>query len=129
MTQAAYKRVRDFAVYSAVGLVFCFGVVWYGFKSDATSGESLGKYLGLIGATSILFGYAIRAHKRFIRRPSFWLVILALLAIHVSVYLVILTRVVHWKVLWFVVGYPFENVAIDAVLSSLAPRRRRPPPM
>jgi hypothetical protein len=64
----------------------------------------------------ILFGYAIRAHRRFVQRLSFWLVILALLCVHLSVFIVILSKVEHWRVLWFLLAYPVENIAIDGAL-------------
>jgi hypothetical protein len=125
------KRVRDFALYIAVGIVFSLGVVWYSFTSNGSGTETIGKWVGLTGTTLILFGYAIRTHRRFISQVSFWLVILALLVVHLSVFIVILEKVEHWKVLWFVFAYPVENIAIDAALSVtghdvFGPGRHRP---
>jgi len=112
------KRARDFALYIMIGIAFCVGVVWYSFASNGGGAELIGKWVGLAGTTLILFGYTIRSHRRFIRQLSFWLVMLALLVVHLSVFIIVLEKVEHWKVLWFVLAYPVENIAIDAVLSA-----------
>jgi len=53
-----------------------------------------------------------------------------LLVVHLSVFIVVLEKVEHWKVLWFVLAYPVENIAINAALSATGhgsfSRRRRP---
>jgi hypothetical protein len=58
----------------------------------------IGKWVGLAGTTLILFGYAIRSHRRFIAQLSFWLVMLALLVVHLAVFIIVLEKVEHWKV-------------------------------
>jgi hypothetical protein len=129
MRRMTLKRARDFAVYIAVGIVFGLAIVWYGFSSDRSGTEAIGKWVGLTGTTLILFGYAIRSHGRFISRLSFWLVILASLVVHLSVFIVILENVQRWKVVWFVLAFPLENIAIDAALSATGHDvlgRRRP---
>jgi hypothetical protein len=35
----------------------------------------------------------------------------------VSVFAVVLRSVEHWKVIWFVLLYPVENIAIDKALA------------
>ena len=125
------KRARDFALYIVVGVAFCVGVVWYSFTSNGGGTELIGKWVGLAGTTLILFGYAIRSHRRFISQLSFWLVMLALLVVHLSVFIIVLEKVEHWKVLWFVLAYPVENIGIDAALSAtghdnFSRGRRRP---
>ena len=97
----------------AVGL----GVVWYALRSDGGGADLIGKWVGLAGTTLILFGYAIRTHRCFMQRRSFWLVLLALLFVHLAIFVAILGKVEHWKVLWFVLAYPVENIAIDGALS------------
>jgi hypothetical protein len=126
------KRIRDFAVYIAVGILFSLSVVWYSFTSNGSGTETIGKWVALTGTTLILFCYAVRTHRRFMSQASFWLVILALLVVHLSVFIVILENVEHWKVLWFVLAYPVENIAIDAALfvtghDVFGPGRHRPP--
>jgi len=110
------KRARDFLLYIVVGITVGLSIAWYAWRSDGSGTELIGKWVGLAGETMILFGYAIRAHRRFVRRLSFWLVILALLGVHLSVFIVILSKVEHWKVLWFLLAYPVENIAIDGAL-------------
>jgi hypothetical protein len=109
------KRARDFAVCIAVGIIFGLAVAWYGFSSKGSGAELIGRWVGLTGTTLILFGYAIRSHGRFISRLSFWLVMLALLVVHLSVFIVILGKVEHWKVLWFVLAYPVDSGTVGTV--------------
>src|SRR5262249_36335356 len=111
------RRTCYFVLYIVIGIAGSVATVWYSVRSDGGSSELIGKWVGLAGTTLILFGYAIRSHSHFIARLSFWLVILALLSVHLSVFIVVLGRVEHWKVLWFVLLYPVENIGIDAALS------------
>jgi len=111
------KRACDFAVYILIGITVSLGIVWYAWSNDGGGTEPIGKWIGLGGATAIVFGYAIRTHRLLVQRLSFWLVILVLLVIHLSIFIVILKRVEHWKILWFVLAYPVEDIAIDGALS------------
>lgn len=111
------KRVRDFALYSAIALAFCLSIIWYSFTNNEGGAELIGKWVGLSGTTAILFGYAIKSHRHCISLPSFWLIIMMLLAVHLSLFVVILVNVDNWKVFWFVLAYPVENVIIDTTLS------------
>lgn len=111
------KRVGDFLLYITIGMLVAFAAIWFASRSDGTETELIGKWAGLVATTLILFGYAIKAHKRFVRKKSFRVMTLSLLAVHVSVFAVVLLKVEHWKVLWFVLTYPVENIAIDWALS------------
>jgi hypothetical protein len=111
------KRARDFALYIVVGVAVSLCIVWYALRSGGGGADPIGRWVGLAGTTLILFGYAIKAHSRLSRRLSFWAVILALLIVHVSAFIVILGKVEHWRILWFVLAYPVENIAIDGALS------------
>ena len=112
------RRVRDLALYIAIGVTFCLSVVWYSFASNGGGAERIGRWVGLGGTTLILFGYAITSHRRLLSELSFWLVVLPLLAVHLSVFILLIGKVEHWKVLWFVFAYPVENIAIEAALSA-----------
>lgn len=128
------KRVRDFALYILIGLAIAVGGVWYGYATVGSDRGWVSKWLGLTIITLILFGYTIKEHKRFISRLSFWLVFLALLVVHLSIFTTILLNVGEWKVVWFVLAYPLENFAIDEALALtghdhlVQDRRRSPSP-
>jgi hypothetical protein len=116
------KRVYDFVLYVLIALGALFGTLWYAASGDG-DGDFLGKWVGLVGMSAILFGYAVQRHRRMIRKPWFWLVLLGAAVIHLSGYVFILRRISEWKVLWFVIPFPLENMAIDMAVSFVYLRR------
>lgn len=112
------NRVRDFAIYIGVGLTLGLATVWCGFHFEIHNTETLGKWIGFAAITAILFGYVIRAHRRFLRTAGFWTVTSLLLAVHLVGFILVLRRTQHWHLLWFVFIYPLENFVIVWVLSA-----------
>ncbi len=110
------RRLRDIAIYVAIGLLVVIAAFLYqdNFGRDTTP---VAKWGGLFGMTAILFGYAAASHKPLFRSPRFWGVLAGLLVIHVSIFVVVLLRATEWKVLWFVILFPIENIIIDFALS------------
>ena len=111
-----WKRARDYVIYLCAGLVFVLAIMWYALHGGPDLPRSANKWIGLIIETPVLFGYAIFDHRRFHKRSSFWLVILALIVVHISIFLVVLSHLEVWSPLWFVVLFPIENVCIEATL-------------
>jgi hypothetical protein len=111
------KRIRDFVIYIVIGLAVGLGTVWYAFHFKTHNTEALVKWIGFSGITAILFGYAIHAHRNFLRSAGFWMVMSLLLAVHLVGFIFVLRRTQRWPLLWFVFIYPIENFAILWVLS------------
>lgn len=109
-------RLLDFAVYVAIGLAVVLATYWCSLHFGRDP-EPVGKWVGLAGTTLILFGYAIREHWHHRHRKRFWLTASILFFIHVFGFWIILVSVDHWNVLWFVLAFPFENIAIDATFA------------
>lgn len=110
------KRAYDFVLYLLIALGALFATFWYAAAGNGDS-EFFGKWVGLGGMSLILFGYAVQRHRRMIRERWLWIVLLGAAAIHLSVFVFVLRRVSQWKVLWFVIPFPLENMAIDLAVS------------
>jgi cell division protein FtsW (lipid II flippase) len=107
------KRLRDLGLYILIGLVVAVGLLLYLPHSQTSDEEAITKWGGLAGNTLILFGYTISRHKPLRRVQSFWATLIALLIVHLAIFVPLLLRVEHWKVLWFVAMYPIETPLID----------------
>jgi len=95
------SRVRDFVLYIAIGLAFVGVLIVV-----AQMGVSQDVYIrwgGLALNTAILFGYFIADSRQFFRRWQFWALTAVLLSVHLAGFIVVLTHVAEWKLLWFMV--------------------------
>jgi hypothetical protein len=110
---AGRKRVRDYFIYIGIGIALVGFLIW---SAGVDVSESTIKWIGLAVETPILFGYAVADYRRSWKRPSFWLVIVGLLAVHLIGFAVVLAHVRSWGPLLFVACFPVENVGIDAAL-------------
>lgn len=64
---------------------------------------------GLTAFTLVLFGLFVGDSEKFLRKRRFWLVTTVLLAGHLAAFIVVLTHVQQWKLMWFmvmVIEYP-----------------------
>ena len=84
------RRLGDFTLYIFIGIAVALSVFWYISREDRGGAELIVKWVGLTGTTLILFGYAIREHKLFASRISFWLVISLLLSLHTVIFVILL---------------------------------------
>jgi hypothetical protein len=105
------QLMLDFSAYVVIGIGLVIATIW--FMPD----ESAWKWIGFTGMTLILFGYSVKDYWGFSRRLGFWLVIASLVAAHTLLFIVILSSVKSWKVLWYVALFPPENIVIDTVLA------------
>ena len=94
-------RLRDVGLYIAIGLGVAMVALVIA-QSDI-SHEAFIRWGGLIVNTSVLFGYFIAGSRRFFRKLSFWALTTVLLSLHVVVFVLILTHVNQWKLIWFMV--------------------------
>lgn len=58
---------------------------------------------GLAAYTAAIFGIFIKHSRRYFRRRRFWLLTALLLAAHLTAFVIILTRIESWRLMWFVV--------------------------
>lgn len=58
---------------------------------------------GLTGFTLGLFALFVSESEKFLRKSRFWVMTAILLAVHLAVFGMILTRVEEWKLMWFMV--------------------------
>jgi hypothetical protein len=110
------KRVYDFVLYVFIGLGVLFVVLWYA-ASGTGDREFPERWVGLVATSLVLFGYAVQRHRRILRNSWLWVVIVGAAAIHVFAFVFVLRRVPQWKLLWFVIPFPLENMAIDLAVS------------
>ena len=109
------RRILDFAVYIVIGLGLCAAALWYASNSDEGGADRFAKWGGLAVNTLLLYGYVIKFSRGYLRRRSFWLPLTLLLIAHLGAFAVVLNRVEHWKVLWFIAMYPIEIPIIAAI--------------
>jgi len=107
--------VWDFVLYVLVGLGAVAATFWY--AGSGGDSDFLGRWVGLVGMSLILFAYAVQRHRRLMGEPWFWVVLLAAAAIHLSAYVFVLRQVSQWQVMWFVIPIPLEEMAIDIAIS------------
>jgi hypothetical protein len=123
------RRVLDFAIYVCVGLVLVLAIAWGAVWADSPSSWVFGRWVGLAVNTLIVFGCTVRDNASSLRRPSLLALLAALLAVHVSAFVVLLERVPEWGLGWWLFLTPTEYFAIGAILvlagrRSNGPRRR-----
>jgi hypothetical protein len=92
------SRVIDYALYLAITLAFLTMV----FVVQGKWGpDAFIRWGGLAGFTLILFGYFVGDSRSLVRQPQFWLLIAVLLAVHLALFIVILSHVDEWRLMWF----------------------------
>jgi hypothetical protein len=97
------SRIRDFVLYIAIGLAFV-GVLIV-IAQNGVSQDVYIRWGGLALNTAILFGYFIADSRQFFRRWQFWALTAVLLSVHLAGFIVVLTHVAEWKLLWFMVMF------------------------
>lgn len=103
---------RDFTIYLLIAVTVAFGIVWFASNSEGTRNDIIARWGGLIVNTAILYGYIVKEGRPFWRAWGFWLAVISVLALHALAFIVILQRVEHWSVLWFLFMYPIEIPAL-----------------
>ena len=116
------KRLRDLFFYIAIGLAFSLAIVWGSFQSNRSGTEVFGKWGGLAANTLIVFGYAIRQYRTLLRKKSFWAMVLAVISVHLALFIYTLQVVDVWRLAWWVIITPIEYVIIVSALVALGYR-------
>lgn len=114
---------RDLVYYTAIGvavIVAALGVAF--FAPGLNSIDS--KWVVLIFATALLFGYPIRWYWRFRRSTKFWVLHSGFIFLHLFAWVYLLRRMGHFPLLWCV---PCLAVEIAGLLLLLSTSLQSPP--
>lgn len=100
------SRVIDYALYITItftSITMAFVIL------DKWGHEAFIRFGGLAAFTSILFGCFVSESRPLLRERRFWLLTSLLLATHLALFMIILTHVDEWRLMWFtgmVLEYP-----------------------
>lgn len=109
------KRIRDFALYIAIGLLVGLSIMWLAFHSGR-SGAEVFKWPGVAVITAILFGCTIKFNRVLWKRRSFWMTLFLLLCVHLFAFVIVLRLVVEFRPVWWIVIVPIEHVIVGTAL-------------
>jgi len=122
------RRLGDLVIYTLIGLGIVAAAVAFATQNPKTKLPDA-KWLGLIIFTPVTFGYAIHSSRRKRRsRKSYWGTVAVLLASHIGVYVLVLSHVEHFGMIWYIILNPPESGVIASVLARLGdsePQSRR----
>lgn len=121
------SRVRDFAVYIAIGVVLVMGVLWCSWHNIG-GGDAIVRWGGLCAHSAIVFGFTISWRQKSERGIGFWLSLGGLAVLHSVLFALALLRAPEWRASWFVLMLPLEILLIGLILDSkwiVRPRRGR----
>jgi len=124
------NRVRDFALYLAIGTIFvilCFvGAVYTDLRSD----DVFSRWGGLAVTTALVFGYVLNHTRSMLGKMTAWIAIGCMLVAHLALFAWILRAYSEWRLAWWIAIVPVEYVAVSYILSLLfrRPADHRPSP-
>ena len=116
------NRIRDFALYIAIGLVVGLSIMWLALHSDRWGSEVF-KWLALAVNTAIVFGYTIKFNRILWKRRSFRVTLFLLLCVHLFAFLNVLRLVDEFRPVWWIVISPIESVIINTAIFATGHRR------
>jgi hypothetical protein len=106
MTSAAQRtnrirsRVRDYVLYVLIAFAF-LGITFV--IEDKWGHDAFIRWGGLAGFTLGLFGYFASDSRQYLRLRQFWALTAILLAVHLAGFVILLTRLDEWQLMWFTV--------------------------
>ena len=108
---------RGIVLVAVLSLVAVAIIAWFAAHGGGPDKEVIAKWGGFVTTTGIVFGLAMKYHyKRSKRRLSFWLLVCALLLIHLLTGTWVLTRVTDWRMAWWTPITVLESIALDFIL-------------
>ena len=84
-----------------------------------------GGWIGLVGYTSLLFWVTITRSRERWHRPTFWLTVAGLLAVHLLGFVAILRSYPEWRMIWFMPVVIVEAGLFSIILDMLVAYRAR----
>jgi hypothetical protein len=116
--QSRLRRVRDWLLYVVIAVLIFAVVGAFAVHQAKTGGspELPPKWLGFLGMTAIVFGYAIRACRRAWRKPKFWLLLTVFFIVHSGLGLFALTKVAVIPLVFYAMLTGIEYVVLTAYL-------------
>lgn len=101
MTMFRTRRLLEIALEIALAIAFVGGFCVYVAYGPRKSSLDW-KWITFAVNTVIVFGYALKARRPLWRKPKLWLVVAALLLVHVSVGWSVIRRVESVPLIWYV---------------------------
>ena len=76
-------------------------LAWYDVSSGRNTQSSIG-WLGLVTFTPVIFWAAVKPLRKCWKRPTFWLAVTGLLAVHLLAFVTVLRYFPEWRLVWFI---------------------------
>ncbi len=115
---AKWRRVRDWLLYVVIAVLILAAAGAFGVY-QAMSGGSPDlplKWLGFVGMTAIVFGYAIHACRRSWRTHKFWLLLTTFFIVYSGLGVFVLTRVTSVPLILYGILTGIEYLLLAAYL-------------
>jgi hypothetical protein len=108
-------QLRDLALYILIALAI--GAAAYLYAIGVTPSLPVNSvWIGLCLNTMVVFGFVVKRCRRYWRVQRFWWTTLGLLLAHLAIYIVSLSRVDHFPLLWYVILNPVEWSVVFPIL-------------
>jgi hypothetical protein len=107
--------MRDLALYILIALAISAAAYLYAIGVIPTSPVN-SVWIGLSLNTMVVFGVVVKRHRKYWRVQRFWWTTLGLLVAHLAIYIVLLSRVDHFPLLWYVILSPVEWSVVFPIL-------------
>jgi len=119
------NRIRDFALYIAIGLLVGLSTMWLASHTGRSSAGKIFKWLGLAANTLIVFGYTIKFNHVLWKRRSFWVTVFLMLFVHLFAFVIVLRLVDAFRSIWWIVIVPIEYFIVGTLLLAAGHRREK----
>ena len=116
-------RIRDFAAYIVIGVVFCGTCLWFAVHDIDV------KWFSLLFETCLVFGCTIGMSRRLWRRLTFWVCLIVLIGVHFAAFGIVLRHIQQWRAPEVSVAFVIEtSVALticQTAMSRVELRKRK----
>lgn len=104
MTSRSQHRVRNTLLIILISFPIAFALLGIGFVViDRWGHDAFIRWDGLAGFTIVLFGFFIGDSEKVLRQWRFWALFAILLVVHLTAFVIVLSRVEEWRLTWFMV--------------------------
>jgi hypothetical protein len=119
------SRIGDLVVYILIGLTVVGLLIWT--ANYNTAPDSLVKWGGLTGNTALLFWWVVKQYRE--HKRLFWWTIAVLFLVHTVSFYVILRKVEHWRMAWYLLICTAElvpmTIVVDRTMAKFGNRHHR----